>query len=171
MLFSSSHLYWRRGRGRGRGRRGWTMASTRLRALPSDSWVHRQPAIDARMVVLKGSVNRHSQSRSPTSQICRSSARCRAHHASAPPPITANQDSYGGVAGQKVILRKHLLHLLAPVAGLRSTGRQVWVREEQALEAPQKGSWRVVGAPKSASRLVEPVQPRPAPFRTCGIAY
>ena len=97
--------------------------------------------------------------------------RLRAHHASAPPPATANQDSYGGVAGQKVILRKHLLHLLAPVAGLRSTGRQVWVREEQALEAPQKGSWRVVGAPKGASRLVEPVQPRPAPCRTLRTAH
>ena len=97
--------------------------------------------------------------------------RLRAHHASAPAPATANQDSYGGVAGQKVILRKHLHQLLAPVAGLRSTGRQVWGREEQALEAPQKGSWSLVEAPKGASRLVEPVQPRPAPFRTCGTAY
>ena len=42
--------------------------------------------IDARMVVLKGSVNRHSQSRSPTSQICHSSTRCRAR-ASSPPPL------------------------------------------------------------------------------------
>ena len=45
----------------------------------------------------------------------------------APPPATANQDSYGGVAGQKVILRKHPQQLLAPVAGLRSTGR-LWQR-------------------------------------------
>ena len=37
------------------------MASARLRALSSDSWVHRQRTIDARMVVLKGSVDRHSQ--------------------------------------------------------------------------------------------------------------
>ena len=57
--------------------------------------------------------------------------RLRAHHASAPSPATANQDSYVGVAGQKVILRKHDQQLLAPVAGLRSTGRQVWGREEQ----------------------------------------
>ena len=41
----------------------------------------------------------------------------------APPPATANQDSWGGVAGQKVILRKHPQQLLAPVAGLRSTER------------------------------------------------
>ena len=39
----------------------------------------------------------------------------------APPPATANQDSYGGVAGQKVVLCKHHEQLLAPVAGLRST--------------------------------------------------
>ena len=77
--------------------------------------------------------------------------RLRAHHASH--PATANQDSYGGVAGQKVILHKHLQQLLTPVAGLRSTGRQVWVREEQALEAPQKGSWRIVGRQRAPVAL------------------
>ena len=77
--------------------------------------------------------------------------RLRAHHASH--PATANQDSYGGVAGQKVILRKHDQQLLAPVAGLRSTGRQVWGREEQALEAPQKGSWRMWGRQRAPVAL------------------
>ena len=77
--------------------------------------------------------------------------RLRAHHASH--PATANQDSYGGVAGQKVILRKHLHQLLAPVAGLRSTGRQVWGREEQALEAPQEGSWSLVGRQRAPVAL------------------
>ena len=79
--------------------------------------------------------------------------RLRAHHASAPAPATANQDSYGGVAGQKVNLRKHDQQLLAPVAGLRSTGRQVWVREEHALEAPQQGSWRIVGRQRAPVAL------------------
>ena len=38
-----------------------------------------------------------------------------------------NQDSYVGVAGQKLVLLEHLQRLLAPVDGLRSTERlQEW---------------------------------------------
>jgi len=45
----------------------------------------------------------------------------------APPRAKANQDSYGGVAGQNVDLSKHPQQPLAPVEGLRCTER-LWER-------------------------------------------
>ena len=71
----------------------------------------------------------------------------------ASPTATANQDSYGGVAGQKIILLKHPEQLLAPVAGLRSTERLWHRREEQALEGRQEGSWRFVRRPRTPGAL------------------
>ena len=45
----------------------------------------------------------------------------------APSQARTNQDSYGGVAGQNVVLRKHLQQPLAPVERLRCTER-LWER-------------------------------------------
>ena len=45
----------------------------------------------------------------------------------APPTATANQGSYGGVAVQNLVPRKHLQQPLAPVERLRCTKR-LWER-------------------------------------------
>ena len=58
----------------------------------------------------------------------------------APHTATANQGSYGGVAGQNLVPRKHLQQPLAPVERLRCTKR-LWER----WTAKTKCSWKYEG--------------------------
>ena len=170
MLFSSSHLYGRRGRRRWRGRRGWAMASARLRALPSDSWVHRQPTIGARMVVLKGSVNRHSQSRSQITRDAAAHTDVALEPRSLPPLPTRTAALRDALVGAN---QRNQPPTCGPCTQqARACHGEAGLGEGGASSrGTQEGSWRIVGAPKGTRRLVEALQPRHAPFRTRGTAH
>ena len=85
----------------------------------------------------------------------------------APSQARTNQDSYGGVAGQNLVLLKHLQQPLAPVERVRCPER-LW----QRCGARQMRGWKrqaggVGGAQERHSRLVPSTWPRRAPCRTC----
>ena len=120
----------------------------------------------ARMVVLKGSVDRHSQSRSqdhpdvlPLGEMSRSSLNPSLHF-------------------PRELLRSGTLRwaqsrLLNPLPAPLARSERVHATEQQtdgeggaSSRGASEGSWRAVGAPKGTRSLVEPQQPRPAPCRT-----
>ena len=69
----------------------------------------------------------------------------------APPTATANQDSWGGAAGQRIILRKHPEQLLAPVAGLRCKER---LQEQCGATQNQQGKHASIWSGECSRALI-----------------
>ena len=72
-------------------------------------------------------VDRHTFFITPLMLLSREADRSRAHHEPSASPSHDNQDSYGGVAGQNLVLCKHLQQPLALVERLRCPER-LWER-------------------------------------------
>ena len=68
-------------------------------------------------------VDRHIFFITPLSSRPERQIACAPTMSPAPPQATANQDSYGGVVGQNLVLHKLLQQLLAPVERLRCPER------------------------------------------------
>ena len=125
----------------------------------------------ARMVVLKGSVDRHSQSRSPDHQILMQHSEM-SRSSLEPPPHFPRELLHPGTFCWVQINR--LNHLPAPLARserVHATEQQTDGEGGASSRGVSKGGWTIVRVPKGTMRVVEALQPRPAPFRTLRTAH
>ena len=123
-----------------------TSPTTRQLSAPTTTMV-------ARMVVLKGSVDRHSQSRSPDHQILMQHSEMSRSSLEPPPTSHANCCTPGRSAGRKPSVSTISLPPLRAASACMPRNSRLMGRVEQAQQAPQKGAGRLWGCQRAPGAL------------------